>query len=115
MIELLNLYQTYYAYDAIVVNGETDDRIRGAEGFGSRWNISLTIKHIFIKMHYILVLGQRLNKNGTVPAMLYKRLEHAAFLFHYEYDTAIIVSGADMAQTGNSEAKIMAKCLIGGI
>lgn len=60
----------------------------------------------------IVVLGQSLNPDASVPPLLQARIDAAARL-HAEYPEApIIVSGGDPADSGTTEAWIMAKLLV---
>ena len=60
----------------------------------------------------IVVLGQSLNPDGTAPATLLARSQHARELAETE-GCAVVLTGGDPADTGTSEAEIMRRLLAG--
>lgn len=60
----------------------------------------------------VLILGQSLNEDGTASVTLLKRLETAARVFRDEGADKFLVSGADVAQVGRSEASVMQELLV---
>jgi len=59
----------------------------------------------------IVVLGQSLLPNGEPPLVLKKRIDLAAQV-HHKSHAELIVSGADVAKVGKSEAEIMLELLL---
>mmetsp|Transcript_38680 Transcript_38680/g.70433 ORF Transcript_38680/g.70433 Transcript_38680/m.70433 type:complete len:260 (-) Transcript_38680:66-845(-) len=63
---------------------------------------------------FILVLGQSLNPDGTAPQVILQRAQTAATLYSTvaEGRALVLVSGADVAGVGVTEAEIMASVLV---